>query len=382
MQNSLDQLKKISSLIEFLNTYNHLLAQTTATNGFDGFIDSIVRVVKTRNDQDTVSLFETMNSFGKYILEKSGSSCSIELVESSTRLGGNMPIMSNAMASLGIKVNCIGALGYPNIHGVFKEISLNCQVFSFADPGTATAFEFEDGKIMFAQMGALNNIGWKEVRNAIGLHKLIDLYKKSDLISMVNWSEIIASGDIWEGILKEVIPVCCQERKKKTLFFDLSDCSKRTASDITQVLNLLNQYAKYTRVVLGLNRNEANIIYRILSDNKIFEDDPTLMAKCIYDNLDIDTVLLHHSSEAISFDQHGAHTSPSFFISNPKISTGAGDHFNAGFCAAQLMQADMDSSLLLANAVAGYYVKNGESPQIPELIDFLKQYVNLDAATN
>ena len=53
-----------------------------------------------------------------------------------------------------------------------------------------------------------------------------------------------------------------------------------------------------------------------------------------------------------------------FFVSDPKISTGAGDNFNAGFCAAQLLELDLESSVILANAVSGYYVRTGTSAQL------------------
>ena len=36
-----------------------------------------------------------------------------------TKLGGNGPIMANALASLGLRVTYLGNLGYPNLHPVF-----------------------------------------------------------------------------------------------------------------------------------------------------------------------------------------------------------------------------------------------------------------------
>ena len=34
-----------------------------------------------------------------------------------------VPIMANALATLGLKVTYVGALGYPNIHSVFNSFS-------------------------------------------------------------------------------------------------------------------------------------------------------------------------------------------------------------------------------------------------------------------
>ncbi|MDO8685897.1 MAG: hypothetical protein Q7J78_04410, partial [Clostridiales bacterium] len=63
-----------------------------------------------------------------------------------------------------------------------------------------------------------------------------------------------------------------------------------------------------------------------------------------------------------------------FYISQPKLSTGGGDNFNAGFCWAMLMNMDISSSLIIANAVSGFYVKNGYSPGREEVIDFLHEW--------
>ncbi len=51
--------------------------------------------------------------------------------------------------------------------------------------------------------------------------------------------------------------------------------------------------------------------------------------------------------------------------------TGGGDNFNAGFCYAQLNKLDLYQSLLVANAVSGYYVKTGISLNAEQLKDFL-----------
>ena len=86
------------------------------TAGFDGFVDTVVKVIKSKPEQKPFVLFNWVKEFGNYILEKEGTSFSLELEEISSRRGGNMPITANALGRLGIRVNCIGALGYPQIH--------------------------------------------------------------------------------------------------------------------------------------------------------------------------------------------------------------------------------------------------------------------------
>jgi sugar/nucleoside kinase (ribokinase family) len=59
------------------------------------------------------------------------------------------------------------------------------------------------------------------------------------------------------------------------------------------------------------------------------------------------------------------------FVEKPLISTGAGDHFNAGFCLGKLIGADNEISLQLGVGTSGYYVRTANSPSANELADFL-----------
>ena len=52
-----------------------------------------------------------------------GESSNYELVVKQQKLGGNGPIMANALASFGMNVTYIGNLGYPAIHPVFEEFA-------------------------------------------------------------------------------------------------------------------------------------------------------------------------------------------------------------------------------------------------------------------
>ena len=59
-------------------------------------------------------------------------------------------------------------------------------------------------------------------------------------------------------------------------------------------------------------------------------------------------------------------------ISNPKLTTGAGDHFNAGFCIGRLLGMDLAESLQIGVATSGFYVRNARSPKLDDLKKFLR----------
>jgi len=362
--------EKKAHLLEAISNSAVILGTKKITAGFDGFIDTIARIIRDKEDNNSPSLFNTIKEFGDYILEKQGASFSLELDERSIKLGGNMPIMANALGRLGLTVNCIGALGAPQVHPVFNQLSPNCHLHSFAEPGTALAYEFNDGKIMTAQMKSINTSGWDTIKEAIGLKTLVRLYSESDMICLLNWSEIDVSSNIWKGILNEVLPNY-SVIKKQIAFFDLSDCSKRSNPSIREALDLLQQFAKHTKIVLSLNKNEAAIIFQVLYGKKS-KMDLLSVGKELIERLNIDTLVLHSAREAIAFANNEQGWVDSFYTAEPKISTGAGDNFNAGFCAGQLLELDLESSVILANAVSGCYVRQGISPQLPDLTNFLE----------
>src|SRR5258705_13003438 len=98
------------SLADSIRNKEQLLATKKVTAGFDGFIDTIAKIIRNK-EQQSINFFNRIEEFGDYVLEKKESSFSLELEEISIRHGGNMPIMANAMGQLGEQINCIGALG-------------------------------------------------------------------------------------------------------------------------------------------------------------------------------------------------------------------------------------------------------------------------------
>ena len=110
--------------LDEINTKSFSLTSRNAVVGLDGFVDKIVAPVEKRHGLgDQFDAIETISEMGEKISAAAGKSANIELFPRFEKLGGNGPIMANAMLSLGMNIRYIGALGSPVINPVFGEFA-------------------------------------------------------------------------------------------------------------------------------------------------------------------------------------------------------------------------------------------------------------------
>ena len=96
-----------------------------------------------------------------------------------TKIGGNSPIMANALNTLGYSTYYFGALGKHTIHPLFKNFANQCkQLVSLADPGITEALEFYDGKIMLAKCEPIYQLNWDSLSKQLTNHQLSAILKK------------------------------------------------------------------------------------------------------------------------------------------------------------------------------------------------------------
>ena len=341
--------------------------------GLDGFVDNIIAVVDKRQDADHYDPVKTIEHFGKKICAAAGQSSNYELVVTQQKLGGNGPIMANALASFGIDVTYIGNLGFPAIHPVFDEFAKRATCISIAEPGYTDALEFEDGKLMLGKHGTLGDVSWDNIISRVGEKKLKELVGQSRLVGMVNWTMLPHMSRIWAKLLDDVIPNV--ERHERKFFVDLADPEKRTHEDILEALTLLTRFQDQVDVILGLNLKEAIEVADVLGLPG--QDDPEKhiesMAVAIRKQLNLHCVVIHprRGAAAATADESASFAGP--FVQQPKISTGAGDHFNAGFCLGRVIGLSLIESLCSGVATSGYYVRTAESPSAEQLAEFIAE---------
>jgi sugar/nucleoside kinase (ribokinase family) len=359
-----------------LSEVGNLLKTKHALIGLDGFVDEIVRMVDKRQSLTEYSTIPTLSALAERISHAAGKSANIELVVQKMKLGGNGPIMANALAAFGTQVTYIGNLGFPSLHPVFEELAARAKVISIANPGHTDALEFDDGKLMLGKIETLNDITWDNLMQRVGEEKFAHLLTGAHLIGLVNWTMIPYMSDIWENILHRLCPHLPASCKNHFVFFDLADPAKRLAEDIRMALELIAKFQRYFCVILGTNEKEGFEIAEVLNvkqpNNR--KESMMRMAQEIRDKLGVQIVVIHPVQYAVAASEGVVTLIDGPYDPKPLISTGAGDHFNAGFCLGQLLGSDLEMSLLTGVTTSGFYVRTAQSPSLEDLIDFMQHW--------
>ena len=341
--------------------------------GLDGFVDQIIRVVGRKTADGRDEFIPSISAFAERIQRAAGKSTALELAVRQTKLGGNGPIMAHALGTFGMGLSYIGAVGSGEaIHPVFAPLAETCRVFPVCEAARTEALEFNDGKLMLQQMACLEELTFDAVVAGVGEATLLRLFEEADLVALNHWASLPHMSEIWRELQARV---CAKlQDRPRLIFFDLADPEKRSHEDIGEALRLIARFGCWYRTVLGLNEKESEHISGVLGcEPKVSDPRDRVLARteAIRKNLSLGCVAVHpiRFGAIASADGSALVTGP--YTSTPRISTGAGDHFNAGLCVGLLLGGTNDESLLLGLAAAGYYVQKAESPGVGELRGFL-----------
>ncbi len=348
------------------------IAETRFTIGFDGFVDEILHAVDTRQSRDAYERIQTLPEFSDRVRAAAGKSANIEVVPIQVKMGGNGPLMSMAVAGMGGKVACIGLLGHPAILPVFRPLGEKAELFSLGNPGRTDALEFRDGKLMLGKLDTIQDVCWKRIQEVMGFENFRERILGAHLVACTNWTMLTEMGDILDHLI-EMVPAGSPVR----FFFDLADPEKRSRADLEKVLGQIRALNARAKCVLGLNLREAEQVSAALDLKEIpKETAPGLeaSARLIAQTLGLHGVVAHAIKCAgACMDGESAGVNGPYSPA-PRLSTGAGDHFNGGFVGGWMGGLGVRDALYSGVGVSGWYVRNARSPSLQDVVDFLKDW--------
>ncbi|HSP42045.1 MAG TPA: PfkB family carbohydrate kinase [Luteolibacter sp.] len=365
--------ERFTSLAEKIPALLPRCADLRCLLGFDGTVDIICRVVRERFGAGTdFDPFERIRDFGEHILKADGRSALIEIFRQREKIGGNSPIMANALAATGLGIDCIGAFGHPEIHPAYHDFAERVRVHSTAEPAITHALEFDNGKVMLAALSSYENINTETIRETLGEHVMRKLIGQSGLFCLLNWSCLPGMDSIFDWLLDDILPALPAADHSRIFFFDLADPSPRIA-ELTKALERIARFANHGRCVLGMNFNETLLVCNALGIDQPGHTPDSLCnaLAAIRSKLGIHMAMGHSMEFVACADNSGTASVDGIITPKPVITTGAGDHLNAGFCLGLLLELDLPDALALGVLFPGFYVREARPPTLSELPDFI-----------
>lgn len=337
-----------------------------AAVGFDACLDTVIRPVQSIDEDGNAVFFSSIGDFGQYLTRHQNLSCAIDVRMVSHRKGGNMPNLAAGLTALEIPVDCVGPLGLPAPDQAFSGIGRS--LITVGSPGTCTALQFDDGKVMLSNMEGASGLNYESLKQVLGAEKIRALFQDCGLAGFVNWAELPQATDLWRGIAQD----CWFSRApdlSRFLLVDLTDCRRRSEKDILDVLSLLRECAQYRRLVLALNQNEANQLAAVLKQTP---SNLTEMANQLREAVSAWLVAIHRNESCILSSAEESVYSEGFWVSQPLISVGAGDVFHSALAFGVLHQFTLQELASFSSLYAALYVKYGKVFTIPEIAEWLE----------
>jgi sugar/nucleoside kinase (ribokinase family) len=213
---------------------------------------------------------------------------------------------------------------------------------------------------------------WSRLLEVMGESELSKLFFQSDMVACTNWTMLTEMDEILENIIRMV-----PQGSRVKFFFDLADPEKRSRPDLQRVLNQIQALGKKTEVVFGLNFREAEQVSEALGGMEPPRETVQGMEEAsirLRERLGIHGVVVHaikYAGASIGTQSAGIEGP---FCPNPKLSTGAGDHFNGGFCSGLLADLSVRDALYMGVGTSGSYVRKAGSPTLEEVTGLLRAW--------
>ncbi|MFX1337996.1 MAG: PfkB family carbohydrate kinase [Promethearchaeota archaeon] len=383
-------IESINSITKKFDLLKEEIPKKRCFLGWDGFVDHLYTVIQSRESLGKWIPIETMKNFGNLIKKVAGSSMGINVILKRKTTGGFTSNVCKCINNLGAKLSLACAWGFPKLSDVFKDYLESrdaIDVNSFTNPGITTGLEFNDGKIMLSDIESILKINWDLIKERYGIEKLLQKFEENNLVGLGYWAVIMQFEDILHHIVAEILP-SISNLKDKLLFFDLADVKRRTKKDLIDFLKFLPKVEESIPLLLSLNDQEAKDIIYALHKEKILDiprkkvEDLTEAGIFINKFLNLSYIVIHSPHFATITTRNDHYWVTEGFTSNPRYTTSAGDHFNAGTVLGLACTLPPADAILMGNAITAIFVRTGKSPTFQDFNTFIQNYMDYIKSDN
>ncbi len=335
--------------------------------GCDGFVDETFEIVEVRKSQSEFTPMKQLRQFGELLVARAGGGVGVELVPKRRCEGGFAINTGRVAAFLGLKPLLPGLYGSQAIDPAFEPFTEKCELLSLGDPALTIALEFGDGKVLMSNLEAVSNLTWEIFQEHFGEEKIRKLFADVDILGLGYWSLTANFDEIFEGFMRQYEGGAAPQR----MFFDFADIKKKSHESFNKSLELIRSYNSRIPMTLSLNEHEVLELF-----SRIGVDCPELAPEAVSSALTaarektgLDELVVHTPDfAAASSATEGEAYAVQDRQTNVLRLAGAGDSFNGGYLCASLGNLPPKERLVVANAVAAYFVTHANAPNKEELL--------------
>lgn len=343
-----------------------------AVLGFDGFVDTVRRVVDERHDPESFEPMTELGAFGDRIAASADerSSITVEWTHEGTRTGGHTCHVARALIGFGASPTMIGAYGDPE-RDVFADEFEAARRYSFGEPNFTEAVEFDDGKLLVTETGATRRLDWETLVDTVGTETIATRLDGADFFGMGYWVVVPDFPSILTGLREEVWPTL--DDPPGTVLVDPGDIRQFADDVLAAGIDPLRRFAAVAPVTLSANRAEMG---HLAATHGGTADSLAAAATAVRDRLDLRRAVAHAADVSVAVGPEGTASVAVPRVADPAMTTSAGDHFNVGLALGLSAGLSDPAAVCLGNAVAGVFVRTGEPPTETALREFLDGYLD------
>jgi sugar/nucleoside kinase (ribokinase family) len=369
-------VKIISNLDTCIKRIENYFAQENGkiTLCIDGFVDEVWKILEKRLDRTTFSLYSKVQDFAKAVYESGSGGYSNEIIRKRRGYGGFTGNTGKAIGRLGAVPTIVGMFGKDTIDPAFHGHQEIAKLITVGNPAICQIFEFTDGKIMLPFVEETMDFNWDTLLTAQPWETLKTAFTDCDIAAMGYWAYIPAFDELVSNICESFLI----DGRCKRLFFDFADIRKRDRQALDQTLELLARLNSKLPMSLSLNEHEAVLLFSYVGRNFDWKNPEKSENDICYvrKRIGLDELIVHTPYFAVaSTETEGVATALQQYCDNPVITAGAGDHFNGGYIAASARQGQLSlyDRLMVGNATTSFYIRNGLSPDMKDLLGELER---------
>lgn len=370
--------------------------------GFDGFLDTVRVLVDERRGADSFDRVERLADLGDHVVASAAqrSSVTYEWVREGSRTGGHVPHLSRALGALGYDPAMVGRFGRPPDERFETEFA-DRDLLSVGQPGRTDAVEFDDGKLLLAEMGPIDAFDWDRIVDRVGLDALADRFEDLALLGVGYWVDTPRLASVLDGLRTELFPTLSSPPDR--VLFDPGDVRQVDAERVAAGVDALGRLDDAVPVTVSANRSETDALAAAVDGSRSAAvetgteagtgpgpgdgdgpgdgpetwDDGSLAAaaRTAREGLGVSRFVGHVADGAVAATEERVDAVAAPRVSDPELTTSAGDHFNAGLAVGLLADLPADAALVAGCSLAGQFVRTGEAPTPGRLRAFVDGYV-------